>query len=307
MKHEIAQLLAEASALGCPFQLDEALAEHTTFKVGGPCAAMIRVVSEESGARLFAMARGLKIPCFVIGKGSNLLCDDRGFDGVVLKIGIDFSGVRLVGDGLIEADAGCFLTKLCIFAAEHSLTGLEWAYGIPGNVGGAVYMNAGAYTGEIKDVIKRVRFASADGSLHEIEREQMALSYRSSIFSHSDTMITKAIFQLKPGEQDEIKAQMDNYMKLRNDKQPLEFPSAGSTFKRPPGQFAGKLIQDCGLKGLSVGGAQVSEKHSGFVINRGTATSEEISALIKTVQDTVLEKTGYYLACEVKKLPFVLE
>ena len=233
-----------------------------------------------------------------------MLCDDKGFGGIVFHVGNDFSEIKLHENGVIEVEAGCSLIKLCKFALDNSLTGLEFAYGIPGTVGGAIYMNAGAYGGEIKDVLQSAEFIDLNGEASTYLIDQMNLSYRHSIFQSNNYIITKGIFQLKKGNKADIEAKMADLMNRRKTKQPLEYPNAGSTFKRPEGQFAGKLIQDCGLKGYTFGGAMVSEKHSGFVINYDNATSDDVKKVIEHVQKTVLDQTGYFLDCEVRIIPY---
>lgn len=301
------QLCILARKLGCRILINRKLRDFTTFRVGGECPVIIEINSENSLAELVKFSNQNRLRTMVIGKGSNMLCDDKGFDGAVFLMGNEFSKIRLIDDVTVEAEAGCPLIRLCRFALENSLGGLEFAYGIPGTVGGAVYMNAGAYGGEIKNVIQSARAADADGNISEFSKEEMELSYRTSIFQRRNSIITKAVFKLHKAEKSEIEARMNELMARRKEKQPLEYPNAGSTFKRPQGQFAGKLIQDCGLKGVSIGGAQVSEKHSGFVINTGNATSDDIKRLIEKVQQTVLEKTGYFLECEVRIIPYSKE
>ena len=301
------QLCILARKLGCRILINRKLRDFTTFRVGGECPVIIEINSENSLAELVKFSNQNRLRTMVIGKGSNMLCDDKGFDGAVFLMGNEFSKIRLIDDVTVEAEAGCPLIRLCRFALENSLGGLEFAYGIPGTVGGAVYMNAGAYGGEIKNVIQSARAADSDGNISEFSKEEMELSYRTSVFQRRNSIITKAVFKLHKAEKSEIEARMNELMARRKEKQPLEYPNAGSTIKRPQGQFAGKLIQDCGLKGVSIGGAQVSEKHSGFVINTGNATSDDIKRLIEKVQQTVLEKTGYFLECEVRIIPYSKE
>ncbi len=301
------KLLDIASELECRVMYNEPMSAHTTFKTGGCCTAMVDVGSEESLAELIKSANELDVRYVVIGNGSNLLFDDRGYKGVVFLMGTSVDSIKMIDDNTIYAQAGCSLIKLCRFALEHNLTGLEFAYGIPGTVGGAVYMNAGAYDGEIKDVIKSCEVIRYDGTIHTVDAVKMGLSYRKSCFQTNGEIISSALFTLESGIYDDIQDKMVELMGRRRSKQPLEFPSAGSTFKRPQGQFAGMLIQDCGLRGYAVGGAQVSEKHCGFVVNKGGATSEDIMSVIKHVQQTVEEKTGYFLECEVKIMPYERE
>ena len=300
----IEKVIDKAKQLGCDTYDDKLLKDYTTFKIGGRCTALIEINSEKAIAELVKICNDENIRYLILGKGSNMLCDDKGFDGVVLHIGTDFANVEIIGDDTLIADAGCNLSKLCKIALDNSLSGLEFAYGIPGTVGGAVFMNAGAYGGEIKDILQEVNCVDSAGNIHTLSAEKLDLSYRHSIFHENGWIVTSAVFKLKKGSKEEIKSKMDDLIGRRKDKQPLEYPNAGSTFKRPVGQFAGKLIQDCGLKGFSVGGAMISEKHSGFVINYNNATCKDVLSLIKQVQDIVKEKTGFFLECEVKIIPY---
>ncbi|MBQ4096379.1 MAG: UDP-N-acetylmuramate dehydrogenase [Oscillospiraceae bacterium] len=296
----LSDIITLSEKLGCCTLVNEPLSKHTTFKVGGYCPLAVFASSDESIKSIIKYCTTNGVKLLVIGNGSNLLVSDKGFDGVVLIIGKDYQSLTLVDDTTIEVKSGCLLSQLCMFALQNELTGLEFAYGIPGTVGGAVYMNAGAYDGEISNVIESAQAIDSDSNVVTFTREQMELGYRKSIFQDIDCVITKAVFKLKKGDKAEIKAKMDDLMNRRKSKQPLEYPSAGSTFKRPLGNFAGKLIDDCGLRGYTVGGAQVSEKHCGFVINKNNATFEDITTLIRNVQNIVFEKTGYCLECEVK-------
>lgn len=236
---------------------------------------------------------------FVLGKGSNLLVSDRGIKGAVIYTGKQ-CGISLTDENTVRAQSGASLAQLCTFALENSLSGLEFAYGIPGTVGGAVFMNAGAYGGEMKDVLLNSEYVSTDGTSGELDNEAMELSYRHSAYENSNLVITAASVRLAPADRNEIKSTMNDILARRKEKQPLEYPSAGSTFKRPEGNFAGALIEQCGLKGVSVGGAQVSEKHAGFIINRGGATAADILSLIKHVQARVKAQTGVSLETEIR-------
>lgn len=287
-----------AVRLGCKVRIEEPLKQYTTFRIGGPCRAMIEINGAESCETLIPLAQNGNIPYLVIGNGSNLLVDDEGFNGIVFHLGSDFDEIRLLDNITIECSAGTSLSRLAAFAAENSLTGLEFAWGLPGSVGGAVFMNAGAYGGEISDVIVSAKAVSADGTKQNFIKEQLGLSYRHSAFMENDSVITKAVFKLQKGEKSEIKARMNELMQKRKEKQPLEYPSAGSAFKRPEGTYAALLIEQCGLKGFSVGGAEVSEKHSGFIINKNNATFSDVMELIRQVRETVQLKTGYILECE---------
>jgi UDP-N-acetylmuramate dehydrogenase len=237
----------------------------------------------------------------VIGNGSNLLVDDNGVRGVLICISSDMSQMQVLENN-ITCGAGASLTLLCKTALSNSLSGLEFAWGIPGNVGGAVYMNAGAYGGEMKDVVFEVEYLDENGEIHNINCEKLDFSYRHSFFTNKNCIITSVVFNLVKGDKTLIKEKMDDLISRRRDKQPLEFPSAGSTFKRPEGNFAGALIEQCNLKGYTVGGAQVSEKHAGFVINRKNATCDDVEKLVEHIKKTVLNETGYNLECEIKKM-----
>lgn len=300
----INKLLDFCCELNCEIKKNQLLKDYTTFKIGGECPAVIMPFDNYSLGEILKKAVFLDVKFVIIGNGSNLLCDDKGFNGVVIKIGKNLSDISIEGDNIIRAYAGISLAKLCNFALENSLTGLEFAYGIPGTVGGAVFMNAGAYDGEIKDVILCCETVDMNGNLRKYTKDEMDLSYRHSTFQNKDEVIVSAVFELKKGDKQKILDKMNDLMSRRKDKQPLEYPNAGSTFKRPVGQFAGKLIQDCGLRGFTVGGAMVSDKHCGFVINKGNATFDDVTSLISQVQEKVLNETGFYLECEVKILNF---
>lgn len=291
-------IIDTARKLGCKVRTEEPLKQYTTFRIGGPCRVMVEINGEEACGAFLSIAAREKIPYLFIGNGSNLLVDDKGFDGVIFHMGNDFDEIKLLDDVTIECSAGTSLSKLAAFAAENSLTGLEFSWGIPGSVGGAVFMNAGAYGGEISDVIVSAEAFSPDGEKRTLTKEQLGLSYRRSIFMENGDIITKAVIKLNKGDKSEIRARMNELMQKRKDKQPLEYPSAGSAFKRPEGTYAALLIEQCGLKGFSVGGAEVSEKHSGFIINKNNATFEDVMGLVKHVQETVQCKTGYRLECE---------
>lgn len=297
------EFLKYTKELGIEFKENELLKDYTTFKIGGRCTAVVFPENTEECSLLLKKAKELNVNFTVIGNGSNLLCSDQGYDGIVFKIGRSMEEITLLDENTISVKAGASLAKLCLFAMENSLSGLEFAYGIPGTVGGAVFMNAGAYGGEIKDVIVSCEAVDFDGNIKTFDISQLELSYRHSFFHKNENhIITGAVFKLEKGNKEDIKEKMNELMSRRKDKQPLDFPNAGSTFKRPEGQFAGKLIQDCGLRGFSVGGAQVSEKHCGFVINRNNATCSDVLSLIKQVQEKVKNQTGYFLECEVKFL-----
>lgn len=281
---------------------DEPMKKHTTFRIGGPADYYAEPdVSQIS--KLIEIAKACDMPVAVIGNGSNLLVGDKGIRGLVIGIGKGMSEITAQGNGrIITAGAGAILAAVAAKAAEASRSGLEFASGIPGSVGGAVVMNAGAYGGEIKDVLIDATVLTADGELKTVTRDELDLSYRHSIVPEKGYIVLSARFMLTPKPQDEIKAYMAELRAKRVEKQPLEYPSAGSTFKRPEGYFAGKLIMDAGLRGYSVGDAQVSGKHCGFVVNKGEATAADVLTLIKDVQETVLKQFGVKLEPEVKMI-----
>ncbi len=280
---------------------EEPMSAHTTFRIGGPAKIFVSPGSEEELKSLADLLRKKKIPWFILGKGSNVLVSDKGFDGVVIQIGKGLGNICARGNTL-DADAGVLLSRIAKKALEAGLTGLEFAAGIPGTVGGAVVMNAGAYGSEMKDVLTKVRVLTEEGSIKEISADRLELGYRTSSVLKNGWIVLGARFCLKQGDPKQIQARIEELAKLRRSKQPLEYPSAGSTFKRPEGFFAGKLIQDAGLKGFQVGGAQVSEKHSGFVINRDHATAQDVIQLCGQVSETVRKQFGVKLELEIKCL-----
>ncbi len=274
---------------------------HTTFRVGGPADYFVMPESSGEVQQVISLCREEKMPYYVIGNGSNLLVSDEGYRGVILQIYRTMSRIEAEGT-LIRAQAGALLSAIAAKAYENSLTGFEFAAGIPGTIGGASVMNAGAYGGEMKDVIRSVTVLDQDGKIRKIEREDLEMGYRTSIISKEGYITLEAEIELSEGKPEEIKALMDDLRTRRVTKQPLEYPSAGSTFKRPEGYFAGKLIQDTGLAGFQVGGAQVSEKHCGFVINKENATAADIDSLMRQVSEKVKETFGVTLEPEVKRL-----
>lgn len=278
---------------------DEPMSRHTSFKIGGPADAFIQIESVEELKCVLSWCKRQEIPCMVMGNGSNMLVSDRGIEGVVLQIGSHMQNITIEG-GKITAQCGVMLSKLASAAAEASLSGLEFAAGIPGTLGGAVYMNAGAYGGEMKDVVVCAEYLADDAKIYTAERESLDFGYRHSRFSDGKAFILSCVMELQPGDKHQIRNLMADYQKRRADKQPLDMPSAGSTFKRPEGYFAGKLIEDAGLKGYSIGGAQVSEKHSGFVVNTGSATAKDVMDLIEYIQKTVYERFQVRLETEVR-------
>lgn len=276
------------------------MAKHTTFKIGGNASLVVFPESETQISEIVKAAKQAGIRLITIGNGSNLLVDDDGIDACVMILDEHFSDIKLIDEETIYASAGAMLIKVCRFAYENGLSGLEFAYGIPGTCGGGAFMNAGAYGGEMKDVLVKCSHIDKDGNIGCLENDDLKLSYRHSAYYDNDCIITGLYLKLKKGDKAEIKEKMDDLISRRRNKQPLEFPSAGSTFKRPEGYFAGALIEECGLRGRSVGGAQVSEKHCGFVINKGGATCKDVLELCKICSDTVYDKKGVKLEMEIR-------
>ncbi len=286
---------------------DEPMAKHITFRVGGPADWFVYVESIEELQKLILLCKEQEVPYYVIGNGSDLLVSENGVDGVVIRLSGEFDEItakEVVNEGVCNvcAGAGVMLSRLAMAAGKKGFTGLEFAGGIPGTVGGAVLMNAGAYGGEIKDSIVAADVLTTDGEIRRLEKEELELSYRHSVIMESGDIILRAYFALKVRPKLQIFAVMESYKKARQEKQPLEYPSAGSTFKRPEGYFAGKLIQDAGLMGYRVGGAMVSQKHAGFVINYNHATADDIYDLIRHIQKTVKAMSGVELEPEVRFL-----
>lgn len=286
--------------LKCEYCIDEPMSRHTTFKIGGKARLLVYPEGEEQISRIVKCARDNGIRLVTIGNGSNLLVADEGIDACVMVLDERMGDIRLIDEETVYAPAGVMLIRLCRFALEHGLSGLEFAYGIPGTCGGGAFMNAGAYGGEMKDVLYRCDHVDANGEKGYLEGDDLKLSYRHSAYYDNGCVITGLYLKLKKGNKDEIKAKMEDLLSRRRTKQPLEFPSAGSTFKRPEGYFAGALIEECGLKGKSVGDAQVSEKHAGFVINRGNATCNDVLELCRFCSDTVLREKGVKLEMEIR-------
>lgn len=289
-----------ALANGCEATFNEPLKKHTSFKIGGNAALFVVPQTDDALSAIFKKCSDENIRTVIIGNGSNLLVSDDGIDAVVILMTRENGEIRLVDETEIYCDAGVSLTKVCRFALENGLSGLEFAFGIPGSVGGAVFMNAGAYGGEIKDVITKCDYIAPDGVSGQLSKEDMLLGYRTSVFNKNNCVISGAYFKLNKDSQDAIKERMNDFLARRKSKQPLEYPSAGSTFKRPEGYFAGALIEQSGLKGFSVGGAQVSEKHAGFVINKGDATARDVMSLVEYIQKKVKEDSGVDLEPEIR-------
>lgn len=281
--------------------LNEPMCLHTSFRTGGPAEVFIKAESTENIISAIDIAKKYNKQYIITGNGSNILVKDGGIDGIVINIGNEMSKIKCDGTK-IYAQAGAMLSALATAAADEELTGLEFASGIPGTVGGAVFMNAGAYDGEIKDVIEYADVIDSEGNTHRLIKDELELSYRHSVIAEKNMIVVGAMFNLNKGIKKNITDKMADFAKRRRDKQPLNYPSAGSTFKRPEGYFAGKLIEDSGLKGKTVGGAQVSEKHAGFVVNIGNATSSDIIALMDGCIETVYNKFGVKLEPEVRIL-----
>lgn len=276
---------------------NEIMKNHTSFKIGGECDYFVIPKNSQQLKAVINKANELNLPVFVLGKGSNLLVSDSGIEGVVISM-LGLNEIDVNGDE-ITAGAGVSVAALCVAALNNGLSGLEFAYGIPGSVGGGLYMNAGAYGGEFSDTVIKAEYLSYNGEIVTVDAKDMALGYRTSIFKQNGGIILLATFKLKQGESQKIKAAMDDYMGRRIAKQPLEYPSAGSTFKRPTGYFAGAIIEQNNLKGVSVGGAMVSEKHAGFVINYNNATAADVKGLMAKIKNTVKENNGVELEPEI--------
>lgn len=300
MKQEIIQkfcgILGEEKVL-----LQEPMSCHTTFRIGGPAELFLMPSTVEAVGAVIKVCREENLPYFILGNGSNLLVSDEGYRGVVIQMYKNLGAVQ-VEETFIRAQAGALLSGIAAAAREASLTGFEFAAGIPGTLGGAVVMNAGAYGGEMRDVLKEATILTKDGTIKRLLSEDLEMGYRTSVVKRLEYIVLEAVISLEKGDQTAISERMRELARQRISKQPLEYPSAGSTFKRPEGYFAGKLIMDAGLRGYQVGGAQVSEKHCGFVINAGNATAQDVYRLMQDVQERVMDKFGVQLEPEVKFL-----
>ena len=281
--------------------IDEPMSRHTTFRVGGPADFFVTPKAKEGLRDVVRICKEAGMPYYIIGNGSNLLVSDAGYRGVIVQIYKEMNEVKVEGD-LVKAQAGALLSGIAAKALGAELSGFEFASGIPGTIGGACVMNAGAYGGEMKDVLESVTVLTGEGKIIELGRNELELGYRTSVIAKKGYIVLGAVLKLERGDGEKIKTYMDELKEKRVTKQPLEYPSAGSTFKRPKGYFAGKLIEDAGLRGFQVGGAQVSEKHCGFVINRDHATAADIMELMRQVQIRVKENSGVDLEPEVKRL-----
>lgn len=301
MKLDYTSLDHAAQELGCGCLCDEPMSRHTTFRIGGPADRLITVTNRRQLSELLRVTEAAGIPRLVLGNGSNLLVSDKGIRGAVLYLDGEFKKVELLPDGwTVRAGAAASLASVCAFARDHSLTGLEFAWGIPGFAGGAAYMDAGAYGGEMKDVISRVWHMTPEGKVEAACGAELDFSYRRSRYTGGQDIILAVEYSLGPGEPAQIAAKMEELMARRKEKQPYEMPSAGSIFKRPQNGYAAALIEECGLKGRRAGGAQVSPKHAGFIVNTGGASCADVLALIKMIQKEVSEKKGIDLECEVR-------
>lgn len=280
---------------------DEPMSRHTTFRIGGPADLFVTPASFGEIREIIGLCRAEETPYYVIGNGSNLLVGDKGYRGVIIQIYKRMNQIHVQGEKIC-AQAGALLSRTASAACEASLTGMEFASGIPGTVGGALRMNAGAYGGEMKQIVESAEVLTTEGEVLTLSLEELGLGYRTSVISKNDYVALSAVLALRRGSQADIRSRMEELRDRRVEKQPLEYGSAGSTFKRPEGYFAGKLIQDAGLCGCRIGDAQVSEKHCGFVINRGKATAAEVLSLMQHIVDQVEEKTGVRLEPEVKKI-----
>ena len=277
---------------------EEPMSRHTTFRIGGEAACFIRISSEEQLRKLIPYFENVGVEYFVLGKGSNLLVGDKGYPGVILQISDACQQIE-AEENRLQVQAGAALSKVALFAMERGLEGLEFAAGIPGTVGGGVVMNAGAYGGEMKQVVESVRVLSSEGEILTLDNDTMEFGYRTSIIRNRNFTVLSVTFRLREGNREEIRARIEDFQKRRMEKQPLNYPSAGSTFKRPEGYFAGKLIMDAGLRGFQIGDARVSDKHCGFVVNVGKATARDVTDVIEEVQERVRERFGVSLEREV--------
>lgn len=294
----IEELLDQIQGCGV-IRTDEPMADHTSFKVGGPADVFVRPDSAESLLNILASCKAKEIPAMIMGNGTNLIVRDKGIRGVVIQLTDNFSSYEVI-DGEITAEAGIMLSRLSRIALEHGLGGLEFAEGIPGTLGGAVTMNAGAYDGEMSMIVKGVQYLGSDGQVRALDNRQLSFGKRASFVQSDGGVVLKARISLKKGDCKSISAKMDEFRRKRREKQPLELPSAGSVFKRPEGNFAGKLIQDCGLRGCRIGGAEVSCLHCGFIVNVDNASAGDVISLIRHIQDKVYDGYGVQLQPEVK-------
>ena len=284
----------------CECRIDEPMSKHTTFRIGGDADIVLYPNDEETISQIIKHCSAQNIPLKIFGKGSNILVSDDGIRGAVIILDSRFSKMELIDETTIVCQSGASMAAIGEFACEHSLTGFEFGAGIPGTIGGALFMNAGAYDGEMSNIVVSARYIDVGGEVKTISKSDMQLAYRKSFFSTIECCITEITLKLQKGNREDVRLKMNDLMHRRVSKQPLNFPSAGSTFKRPEGYFAGALIEQSGLKGYSVGDASVSEKHAGFVINKGNATAKDVSDLIEHIKRTVKNDSGIELECEVR-------
>lgn len=296
---QMQELADMCRAAGCEAAENERMEFYTSFKIGGPADLLVTAHNNKQAREVYSLCEERGVPLLLLGNGTNMLVGDAGIRGVVMRLDGTSKGPE-IRDGLLYCPAGVPLKRLCLFARDNGLSGLEFAYGIPGTVGGAVYMNAGAYDGQIADVLSFVKALCPDGRLNKVPVSRLQMEYRHSAFMEKKGIVFGAGFNLKPGKPSEIGARMDEFLRRRREKQPLEYPSAGSFFKRPEEHYAGKLIADAGLRGFAVGGAQVSEKHAGFLINRGGATCADVRCLAEIVIGRVRREYGVTLEPEVR-------
>ena len=285
---------------GAMLKFEEPLSAHTSFRVGGPAEVMAFPDSRDALAELLKTSSLLNVKPIILGAGTNVLAPDRGIDGLVICLKDCLDGIEIVGETCVRVMGGVTMSRAAIFAANHGLSGMEFAHGIPGTVGGGVYMNAGAYGGEICQICREVEVMNLDGEIRTYAAEEMMFSYRHSILEDTGGIVVSALFELTKGDPEEIRGKMKELMAKRSASQPLELPSAGSAFKRPVGGFAAALIDQSGLKGFQVGGAGISVKHAGFAVNLGGATAEDVKELLKRVSDIVFEKHGIRLQPEIR-------
>ena len=300
LEQSIAQLKTNLNTLNCVYFSNEPMRNHTSFKIGGPADLFILPQSEKMLSTILDACKQWDIPYLIVGNGSNLLVSDSGFRGAVLCTTGGLTNLELIDAHTIRCGAGVKTSQLCIFALEHALSGFEFLWGSPGAMGGAAFMNAGAYGSEMVDVLKCCYHLTPDGSAGEFPADQLDLGYRHSVYADNGYIITGMLLRGIPGDKTVIREKMDDLMARRKSKQPLEYPSAGSIFKRPINHYAAALIEQCGLKGRSVGGAAVSEKHAGFIINTGSASAADVKALIEQIKQEVFKQTGVQLECEVR-------
>lgn len=298
--YDYSNFLEKITNLDCKILLNEPLKKHTLFKIGGPADVFLKVNSFKTLSTLLKILQDFSVSFFLLGNGSNLLVSDRGVRGVVIKLSGDFEKISMISKNILTCGAGALLSNLCIFAKNNCLTGAEFLWGIPGTVGGALYMNAGAYGGEMKNIVKSCTYLTKSGEEIVASVDELELSYRKSKFFKTDDIITSATFNLNLDDIDKINAKMSEFLLKRKENQPLNYPNAGSIFRKPEQNFAGALIENCGLKGKTIGGAMVSDKHAGFIVNTGNATCQDVLELVNLIKNEVYKKMNVLLECEVK-------